>query len=103
LPQGIYVSLAEEQYNSSWDMATIRTNFARIVAISHDPAKANAHTLRHTFALNYLAEYPGDVVGLATRQALAAYLAPRLACHPTIKAVALAWPRSRPNAQSTPL
>jgi site-specific recombinase XerD len=30
------------------------------------PATASAHTLRHTFARNYLAEYPGDVVGLAT-------------------------------------
>jgi integrase/recombinase XerC len=29
------------------------------------PATASAHTLRHTFARNYLAEYPGDVVGLA--------------------------------------
>ena len=27
---------------------------------------ASAHTLRHTFARNYLAEYPGDVVGLAS-------------------------------------
>ncbi len=30
------------------------------------PANTSAHTLRHTFARNYLAEYPGDVVGLAT-------------------------------------
>jgi len=30
------------------------------------PAQTSAHTLRHTFARNYLAQYPGDVVGLAT-------------------------------------
>jgi site-specific recombinase XerD len=30
------------------------------------PEEASAHTLRHTFARNYLAQYPGDVVGLAT-------------------------------------
>ncbi len=30
------------------------------------PAIASAHTLRHTFARNYLAEYLGDVIGLAT-------------------------------------
>src|SRR5437660_551042 len=30
------------------------------------PQKTSAHTLRHTFARNYLAQYPGDVVGLAT-------------------------------------
>jgi integrase/recombinase XerC len=29
------------------------------------PTNTSAHTLRHTFAHNYLAEYPGDVVGLA--------------------------------------
>ncbi|MGH2493730.1 MAG: tyrosine-type recombinase/integrase [Ktedonobacteraceae bacterium] len=30
------------------------------------PQETSAHTLRHTFARNYLAQYPGDVVGLAT-------------------------------------
>ncbi len=30
------------------------------------PSTASAHTLRHTFAHNYLAEHPGDVTGLAT-------------------------------------
>jgi len=30
------------------------------------PTPTSAHTLRHTFAHNYLAEYPGDIVGLAT-------------------------------------
>ncbi len=30
------------------------------------PQKTSAHTLRHTFARNYLTQYPGDVVGLAT-------------------------------------
>jgi site-specific recombinase XerD len=30
------------------------------------PATASTHTLRHTFARNYLIAYPGDIVGLAT-------------------------------------
>jgi integrase/recombinase XerC len=30
------------------------------------PQNTSAHTLRHTFAQTYLAEYPGDLVGLAT-------------------------------------
>jgi site-specific recombinase XerD len=30
------------------------------------PQGTSAHTLRHTFARNYLAQYPGDLVGLAT-------------------------------------
>ena len=42
--------------------AVVRDAAAR----GHVPSKASAHTLRHTFARNYLAEYPGDVVGLAT-------------------------------------
>lgn len=29
------------------------------------PEETSAHTLRHTFARSYLAQYPGDVVGLA--------------------------------------
>ena len=30
------------------------------------PQETSAHTLRHTFARSYLAQYPGDVVGLAS-------------------------------------
>jgi integrase len=30
------------------------------------PEETSAHTLRHTFARWYLAQYPGDLVGLAT-------------------------------------
>jgi site-specific recombinase XerD len=30
------------------------------------PAQISAHTLRHTFARNYLAEHPGGIVGLAS-------------------------------------
>jgi site-specific recombinase XerD len=30
------------------------------------PEETSAHTLRHTFARNYLEQYPGDLVGLAT-------------------------------------
>jgi site-specific recombinase XerD len=30
------------------------------------PEETSTHTLRHTFARSYLAQYPGDVVGLAT-------------------------------------
>jgi site-specific recombinase XerD len=30
------------------------------------PEETSAHTLRHTFARQYLSQYPGDLVGLAT-------------------------------------
>ncbi len=41
---------------------------AELVVAAGDrvPAETSAHHLRHTFARNYLAHYPGDVVGLAT-------------------------------------
>ena len=85
LPQGIYVSLAEEQHNSSWDMATIRAKLVRIVAIPLVPAKASAHTLRHTFVHNYLAEYPGDVVGLATLLGHTSLDTTRIYSQPTVE------------------
>ena len=39
----------------------------------------------------------------SARQALAEYLAPRLNCDPTVKAVALAWPRRIPGRAGIPL
>jgi site-specific recombinase XerD len=39
----------------------------------------------------------------SARLALADYLAPRFGCDPTLKAVALAWPRSQPGASRSPL
>lgn len=39
----------------------------------------------------------------SARQALAEYLAPRLHCDPTVKAVALAWPRRSPGSPQVTL
>lgn len=39
----------------------------------------------------------------SARLALADYLAPRFGCDPTLKAVAVAWPRSQPGASRSPL
>ena len=41
---------------------------ADLVQASHGkvPEETSAHTLRHTFARQYLGQYPGDLVGLAT-------------------------------------
>ena len=49
------------------------------------PVKASAHTLRHTFARNYLAEYPGDVVGLATLLGHASLDTTRIYGQPTVE------------------
>jgi hypothetical protein len=39
----------------------------------------------------------------SARQALAAYLAPRFGCEPTIKTVAMAWPHGKGEAATLPL
>ncbi len=63
-----------------------------IDAVVHDaaarglvPANASAHTLRHTFARNYLAEYPGDVVGLATLLGHTSLDTTRIYSQPTVE------------------
>src|SRR5712692_4409938 len=48
------------------------------------PQAASAHTLRHTFARNYLAQYPGDVVGLATLLGHTSLDTTRLYSQPTV-------------------
>src|SRR5712692_2514299 len=49
------------------------------------PASASAHTLRHTFARNYLAAYPGDVVGLATLLGHSSLDTTRIYSQPTVE------------------
>lgn len=49
------------------------------------PAQASAHTLRHTFARNYLAEHPGDIVGLASLLGHTSLDTTRIYCQPTIE------------------
>ncbi len=48
------------------------------------PQKTSAHTLRHTFAHHYLAQYPGDVVGLATLLGHSSLDTTRLYSQPTV-------------------
>ena len=48
------------------------------------PQAASAHVLRHTFARNYLAQYPSDVVGLATLLGHASLDTTRLYSQPSI-------------------
>ena len=49
------------------------------------PASTSAHTLRHTFARNYLAENPGDVVGLASLMGHTSLDTTRLYSQPTLE------------------
>jgi site-specific recombinase XerD len=52
------------------------------------PVNASAHTLRHTFARNYLAEYPGDIVGLATLLGHTSLDTTRIYSQPTVEQLA---------------
>jgi len=52
------------------------------------PADTCAHTLRHTFARNYLAENPGDIVGLATLLGHTSLDTTRIYSQPTIEHLA---------------
>jgi len=52
------------------------------------PEETSAHTLRHTFARGYLAQYPGDVVGLATLLGHSSLDTTRLYSEPSVEQLA---------------
>ena len=52
------------------------------------PEETSAHTLRHTFARSYLAQYPGDVVGLATLLGHSSLDTTRLYSEPSVEELA---------------
>jgi site-specific recombinase XerD len=53
------------------------------------PAQTSAHTLRHTFARNYLAEHPGDIVGLASLLGHTSLDTTRIYSQPTIEQLSI--------------
>jgi integrase len=59
---------------------------AELVEAARDlvPDETSAHTLRHTFARNYLAAYPGDIAGLAALLGHSSLDTTRLYGEPTI-------------------
>jgi site-specific recombinase XerD len=52
------------------------------------PEETSAHTLRHTFARQYLAQYPGDVIGLATLLGHSSLDTTRLYSQPSVEQLA---------------
>jgi len=62
------------------------------------PANTSAHTLRHTFARNYLAEYPGDVVGLATLLGHTSLDTTRIYSQPSVEQLSSRVEQLRQNA-----
>ena len=64
------------------------------------PEETSAHTLRHTFARSYLAQYPGDVVGLATLLGHSSLDTTRLYSQPEVSQLATRVERLEINAFS---
>jgi len=64
------------------------------------PEETSAHTLRHTFARCYLAQYPGDVVGLATLLGHGSLDTTRLYSEPSVSQLATRIERLSLNAYS---
>ena len=62
------------------------------------PKETSAHTLRHTFARSYLAQYPGDVVGLATLLGHSSLDTTRLYSQPEVSQLATRVERLNLNA-----
>lgn len=62
------------------------------------PANTSAHTLRHTFARNYLAENLGDIVGLASLLGHTSLDTTRLYSQPTLEHLAMRVEQLSQNA-----
>ncbi|HJT56224.1 MAG TPA: tyrosine-type recombinase/integrase [Ktedonobacteraceae bacterium] len=62
------------------------------------PVQTSAHTLRHTFARNYLAQYPDDVIGLATLLGHTSLDTTRIYSQPTIAQLSTRVEQLRQNA-----
>ena len=62
------------------------------------PAQASAHTLRHTFAHNYLTQHPGDIVGLATLLGHTSLDTTRIYSQPTVEQLTMRVEGLRQNA-----
>jgi site-specific recombinase XerD len=65
------------------------------------PEETSAHTLRHTFARSYLAQYPGDVVGLATLLGHSSLDTTRLYSQPEVSQLAARVEQLNLNAYAT--
>lgn len=64
------------------------------------PEETSAHHLRHTFACSYLAQYPGDLVGLATLLGHLSFDTTRLYSEPSVSQLASRVERLALNAYS---
>lgn len=64
------------------------------------PPDTSAHTLRHTFARNYLTEYPGDIVGLAALLGHISLDTTRIYSQPSVEQLTTRVEQLRQNAST---
>jgi len=65
------------------------------------PPTTSAHTLRHTFARNYLTEHPGDIAGLATLLGHSSLDTTRIYSQPTIEQLGARVEQLQQNAYTS--
>ena len=82
----IFEPLFESQKGGALTTSAMGQMIADLVKAAGDlvPEETSAHTLRHTFARNYLTQYPGDLVGLATLLGHSSLDTTRLYCQPSV-------------------
>lgn len=85
-PQAL-ASLWESQKGGALTTSAMGQMIADLVKAAGNlvPQETSAHTLRHTFARNYLTQYPGDIVGLATLLGHSSLDTTRLYSQPSIE------------------
>jgi site-specific recombinase XerD len=88
-PNGPSVPLWQSQKKGTLTTSAMRQMIEVLVrdaaARALVPAQTSAHTLRHTFARNYLAEHPGDIVGLASLLGHTSLDTTRIYSQPTVE------------------
>jgi site-specific recombinase XerD len=84
-PTPLWLSQKGGQLTTSAMRQMIDTMVRDTAARGLVPVKTSAHTLRHTFARNYLAEFPGDVIGLATLLGHTSLDTTRIYSQPTVE------------------
>lgn len=85
IPSQAFAPIFESQKGGMLTTSAMGQMIADLVAASDlVPEETSAHTLRHTFAHNYLSQYPGDLVGLATLLGHSSLDTTRLYSQPTV-------------------
>lgn len=97
-----FLPLFESQKGGRLTTSAMGQMIADLVTAAGDlvPEETSAHTLRHTFARNYLAQYPGDLVGLAALLGHSSLDTTRLYSQPTVSQLSTRVEQLKINAYS---